>query len=183
MIPKTRCGSKDLPPYSSITRLLRCPDLADRGMSGESPGEMETALFDEVLDTYISVRKLLNIHRRKLPVMMRCHGLPRPSIMSGCIPVKNEENNGVAGPFIDLGETLMCGSRGCQGFVLMACSPCVAAERAQAAKQNLEIEARAEMEMAGNSEAAAGVGGCFNDFDQKNSLIWELSLIWTMINS
>ena len=36
-------------------------------------------------------------------------------------------------PFIDLGETLLCPCRGCQGFVLMACSPCVAAERARSA--------------------------------------------------
>jgi hypothetical protein len=28
----------------------------------------------------------------------------------------------------------MCFCRGCQGFVLVACSPCVAAEKAQAAR-------------------------------------------------
>ena len=38
----------------------------------------------------------------------------------------------------------MCGSRGCQGFVLMACSPCVAAERARAAAQKQEVAAQQE---------------------------------------
>ena len=92
--------------------------------SGEAPGEMESALFDEVLDTYIALRKILEMHRRKLPLLLRCHKLPRPNMMKSNEP-------GV--PFIDLAETHMCASRGCQGFVLMACSPCVAAERAAAA--------------------------------------------------
>jgi hypothetical protein len=111
---------------------------AQRGAGGESPGEMEAALFDEVLDTYLSVRKLLSIHRRKLPVRLRCHGIPRPNMAA-------LGGGGEPGaPLIDLGETLMCGSRGCQGFVLMACSPCVAAERARAAAQKQEAAAQQE---------------------------------------
>ena len=111
---------------------------AQRGAGGEPPGEMEAALFDEVLDTYLSVRKLLSIHRRKLPVQLRCHGIPRPNLAA-------LGGGGEPGaPFIDLGETLMCGSRGCQGFVLMACSPCVAAERARAAAQKQEVAAQQE---------------------------------------
>lgn len=112
---------------------------AQRGAGGgEPPGEMEAALFDEVLDTYLSVRKLLSIHRRKLPVRLRCHGIPRPNLAA-------LGGGGEPGaPFIDLGETLMCGSRGCQGFVLMACSPCVAAERARAAAQKQEVAAQQE---------------------------------------
>ena len=94
--------------------------------------EMESALFDEVLDTYIALRKILNDHRRKLPLLLRCHGLPRPNLMA-----RNEP--GV--PLIDLAETLLCASRGCQGFVLMACSPCVAAERAAAAELRQKEEA------------------------------------------
>lgn len=99
--------------------------------------EMEAAVFEEVLDTFLSVRKLLSIHRRKLPVKLRCHGIPRPS-MSG--PKEGE-------PFVDLGETLMCSCRGCQGFVLMACSPCVAAERARTANTKREMEENRESEV------------------------------------
>jgi len=100
----------------------------------DSDRAMEAAVFEEVYDTFISVRKLLNMHRRKLPVKLRCHGIPRPSV-HGTPPDK---------PFIDLGETLMCGCRGCQGFVLMACSPCVAAERARSTNMKREIEANRE---------------------------------------
>ena len=96
--------------------------------------EMEAAVFEEVLDTFLSVRKLLNIHRRKLPVKLRCHAIPRPSMRG---PKEGQ-------PFVDLGETLMCGCRGCQGFVLMACSPCVAAERAMTANLKREVEAERE---------------------------------------
>jgi len=101
--------------------------------AGQSFGDMESALFDEVLETFIAMRKLLTDHRRKLPALLRCHRLPRPNLM-----LNNEQPNV---PVVDLGETLMCSSRGCQGFVLMACSPCVAAERAAAAVEirNQEI--------------------------------------------
>ena len=101
------------------------------GNSDDGDRAMEAAVFEEVYDTFISIRKLLNIHRRKLPVKLRCHGIPRPSLEGTAAPDK---------PFIDLGETLMCGCRGCQGFVLMACSPCVAAERARSANMKREIE-------------------------------------------
>lgn len=92
-----------------------------KGGSG-MPSKVEGILFDELLDTFMTVRKILNIHRKCLPVKLRCHGIPRPIIgpFKKLSPQK---------PFIELGETLMCLCRGCQGFVLMGCSPCVAAER------------------------------------------------------
>jgi len=99
-------------------------------------GRMEATMFEEVLDTLISIRKLLTIHRRKLPVKLRCHGIPRPSLEG---PAEGQ-------PFIDLGETILCSCRGCQGFVLMACSPCVAAERARKANSNSEVESANESE-------------------------------------
>eukprot|EP00977_Amphora_coffeiformis_P026304 scaffold25445_cov183-Amphora_coffeaeformis.AAC.1 len=91
---------------------------------------MEETMFEEVLDTLIAVRKLLTIHRRRLPVKLRCHGIPRPAL----------EGPKEGKPYVDLGETLLCSCRGCQGFVLMACSPCVAAERARDAKNRMEQE-------------------------------------------
>jgi hypothetical protein len=103
-----------------------------------SMGPMETTLFEEVLDTLLPIRKLLTIHRRKLPVKLRCHGIPRPHIDR---PPKSSGQ-----PFVDLGETLLCSCRGCQGFVLMACSPCVAAERARAAENRMKVEEAQEAE-------------------------------------
>jgi hypothetical protein len=116
---------------------------------GQPLGEMESALFNEVLDTYIALRKILNDHRRRLPLLLRCHGLPRPNLLVGNEP---------GASFIDLGKTLMCASRGCQGFVLMACSPCVAAERAMAA----ELRHKEEMALFGGVSNEMGGGG---DFD------------------
>ena len=117
-------------------------------------GDMEMAMFEEVLDTVIAVRKLLTIHRRKLPVKLRCHGIPRPCLdMMVKAPSGSEENGDdefagldASKPLIDLGETILCACRGCQGFVLMACSPCVAAERAMAAQERLEVEDAREQE-------------------------------------
>ncbi|KAL3810041.1 hypothetical protein ACHAXA_009454 [Cyclostephanos tholiformis] len=94
----------------------------------------DSILFDDALDTFQTMRTLLNIHRKTLPVKLRCHALPRPSRLG---PFKRIVETGeridVDPPaedfFIDLGETLMCLCRGCQGFVFMGCSPCVAAER------------------------------------------------------
>lgn len=104
-------------------------------MKGDQPfGPMEATMFEEVLDTFISVRKILTMHRRKLPVKLRCHAIPRPSLQG---PKEGQS-------FIDLGETLLCACRGCQGFVLMACSPCVAAERARSANERLDVEAAQE---------------------------------------
>lgn len=65
-------------------------------------GGMEAAMFEEILDTFTAVRKLLIVHRRKLPIRLRCHSLPRPPLV---LP---------EGSFIDLGETLLCACRGCQ---------------------------------------------------------------------
>ena len=100
-------------------------------------GPMEATMFEEIVDTLIAIRKLLTIHRRKLPVKLRCHGIPRPndSVQEGQ-------------PFVDLGETLLCPCRGCQGFVLMACSPCVAAERAKSAAARMEVAVAQEAEAA-----------------------------------
>ena len=105
-------------------------------------GPMEATLFEEVFDSLVALRKLLTIHRRKLPVRLRCHDLPR-------IPFDRGDGNGSSDddrPLIDLGETLLCCCRGCQGFVLMACSPCVAAERARAATSRIEVVAAQENE-------------------------------------
>ena len=107
--------------------------------SSDSPNKAEAGLFDEVLDTYMSVRKVMSLHRKTLPVKLRCHGLPRPRIGLNT-DVGSGDGDRSSKPLIDLGETLMCRCRGCQGFVLMGCSPCVAAERAMKASQNRRSE-------------------------------------------
>ena len=103
----------------------------------EAFGAMEATMFEEVLDTFTSVRKLLTVHRRKLPVKLRCHGIPRPSIDG---PTKEGE------PFIDLGQTVLCPCRACQGFALMACSPEVACERARQTRNRLQEESAQQQE-------------------------------------
>jgi hypothetical protein len=118
-------------------------------------GDMEAAMFEEVLDTFIAVRKLLVIHRRKLPIKLRCHGIPRPSLG---LPEDGK-------PFIDLGETLLCACRGCQGFVLMACSPCVAAERAQNAATKRRVEAAREAGVEGIGDMDRELDDLSNDFN------------------
>jgi hypothetical protein len=118
-------------------------------------GDMEAAMFEEVLDTFIAVRKLLVIHRRKLPVKLRCHGIPRPSLG---LPEEGK-------PFIDLGETLLCACRGCQGFVLMACSPCVAAERARNASVKRQVEAAREAEVEAADDMDKELDDLSNDFN------------------
>lgn len=122
------------PTYHMITNaaILLCHLMnglySEKDFSSVKPDDdMEAALFDEVLDTYIAVRKILNAHRRKVPALLRCHGLPRPRL-----PCKEKTD----APFVELGNTQMCSARSCQGFVLMACSPCVAAERALAVERN-----------------------------------------------
>jgi hypothetical protein len=109
----------------------------------------DSILFDEALETYITMRRILNIHRKKLPVKLRCHGLPRPSGLGLTKkPSENETKIYISDPppqesFIVIGETLLCLCRGCQGFVLMGCSPCVAAERlVKAAKDAQNDESR-----------------------------------------
>lgn len=125
-------------------------------------GEMEAALFDEVLDTYIAVRKMIVAHRRKLPMLLRCHGLPRPKLLK----LASKKGREPGAPFIDLADTHMCASRSCQGFVLMACSPCVAAERARdaATKHKEEMDALANGE--GNyDDLGAGFDDSLLDID------------------
>lgn len=129
---------------------------AMKGAEGvQKQGDMEAAMFEEVLDTFIAVRKLLVIHRRKLPVKLRCHGIPRPSLG---LPAEGK-------PFIDLGETLLCACRGCQGFVLMACSPCVAAERAQSAARKRRVEAAREAEVEAADDMDKELDDLSNDFN------------------
>jgi hypothetical protein len=129
---------------------------AMKGPKGiQEHGDMEAAMFEEVLDTFIAVRKLLVIHRRKLPVKLRCHGIPRPSLG---LPPDGK-------PFIDLGETLLCACRGCQGFVLMACSPCVAAERAQSASLKRRVEAAREAEVEAADDMDKELDDLSNDFN------------------
>jgi hypothetical protein len=129
---------------------------AMKGPAGlQQQGDMEAAMFEEVLDTFIAVRKLLVIHRRKLPIKLRCHGIPRPSLG---LPEDGK-------PFIDLGETLLCACRGCQGFVLMACSPCVAAERAQSAATKRRVEAANEAGVGGMDDMDRELDDLSNDFN------------------
>jgi len=127
-------------------------------------GPMEATMFEEVYDTFVSIRKLLIIHRRKLPVKLRCHGIPRPSL------------DGVqeGQPFVDLGETLLCPCRGCQGFVLMACSPCVAAERARAAASRMEVAVAQEAEALDLGELPNDVGDFGTEFDLDDDALLEM---------
>lgn len=87
--------------------------------------EMEIVLtveFEDVVEIYFSLRRLLNNHRGRMPLQCRCHEIPRPNLSAG--PGLH---------IIDFATIFPCGSRACQGFILNACSPCVAAEREQAA--------------------------------------------------
>lgn len=102
------------------------------------PSKTEDNLFDRALDTFMAMRKILNIHRNILPVKLRCHGLPRPNVG----PFKNLGLEPDEQPFIELGDTSMCSCKGCQGFVIMGCSPCVAAEqltKKRASKQDNHV--------------------------------------------
>ena len=130
------------------------------GNGASSPtNEAETALFDEALDVFMSMRKLLDMHRSTLPVKLRCHGIPRPS---GLGPWKKAENaDGTQRPFIEMGDTLMCLGRGCQAFVLMGCSPCVAAERAMKAAQDRALDEDGELTDPLNND----LDNCFNQLD------------------
>jgi len=110
-------------------------------------GELEIALFDEVLDTFICVRKILMNHRKRLPSKLACHYIPRPQNSFAY------SNSAKGVPFIDLGDTLMCLSRGCQGFVLMGCSPCVAAERAQSCHEKRMNTMKKEEDVSGDGKS------------------------------
>ena len=138
--------------------------------TGSSDG-MEDAMLEEVLDTVVSIRKLLTIHRRKLPVKLRCHGIPRPKL-AGVAPGEQ---------CVDLGETVLCSCRGCQGFVLMACSPCVAAERARKAAQDLEAEAAREAEALEFGELGADLDDLGADFSMDDDAL--LGMISNLITS
>jgi len=135
---------------------------AMKGAEGvQQEGDIEAAMFEEVLDTFIAVRKLLVIHRRKLPVRLRCHGIPRP-----CLGLPEDGK-----PFIDLGETVLCASRGCQGFVLMACSPIVAAERAHNAAAKRRVEASREPGVGNMEDADRELDDLSNDFNLDDDVL------------
>ncbi|CAB9516284.1 expressed unknown protein [Seminavis robusta] len=165
------------PSYHMVTNaaVLLCHLL--NGMYAEkiangAMGEMEAAMFEEALDTFIAVRKLLTIHRRKLPVKLRCHGIPRPTfdilVKGGLSSAEEQEQfpNINSGKFlIDLGETVLCACRGCQGFVLMACSPCVAAERAMAAQDRLEEEDTKELDAIDQGDLDRELDDLGNEFN------------------
>ena len=138
-------------------------------------GAVEEAMFDEVMDTFIAIRKLLTIHRRKLPVKLRCHGIPRPTLHAA---VKDKGQEGK--PFVDLGETLLCACRGCQGFVLMACSPCVAAERAREATRRSEAEFAQEAQMVEMGELDQELEGIGAEFDVDDDAL--LNMISSLIS-
>ena len=76
--------------------LMRGPQSSNQDMG-------ETTVFEKIFDTFISVQKLLSIHHRKLPVKLRCHTIPCPSMME---PAPDKA-------IIDLEETLMCACHGC----------------------------------------------------------------------
>ena len=123
-----------------------------------SSTNVDTTLFDDALDTFLAVRTLLVSHRKKIPQILRCHGIPRPLTLRA---VKGDSMSDSNEPFIDLGETFMCRCRGCQGFVLFGCSPCVAAERANAAKKLLDADLKDLEPM------EAFDGGDMNEFDKE----------------
>jgi hypothetical protein len=131
---------------------------------------MEETMFEEVLDTLISIRKLLTIHRRKLPVKLRCHGIPRPCL----------EGPAEGKPYVDLGETLLCACRGCQGFVLMACSPCVAAERARDARNRMVAETNQETQAVELGELDRELDLLGEEFNVDDDAL--LNMISSMIN-
>lgn len=74
---------------------------------------VEESLYQQAWDHYTSLRGLLTRQYRMLPSKLRCHALPRPN--SGVFPGK---------PLVNLGETLLCACRSCQGFVLAAGETC-----------------------------------------------------------
>lgn len=135
--------------------------------SATPPGGIEVELFQEVLDAFISVRNLVDCHRKKMPPRLRCHGIPRPNISL----LKSEQPEA---PLIDLGKTVMCSCRGCQGFVLVACSPCVTAEKAQAErlKQQPSLHQEVKDHDAGNFDS----DNLYRDSDNLNRELVDLGI-------
>lgn len=141
------------PTYHMITNaaVLLAHLLNGMATTKESWDEMESTLYDEVYDTYGAIRRVLILHRRKLPAKIRCHDLPRATV--------------------DLGETLLCSSRSCQGFVLQACSPCVAAERAKQAEEQLKVIEAQEAEAMDLGELPRDT---FPDFDMDDDTLLDM---------
>ena len=130
--------------------------------NGQQMGsKVEAAMFEEILDTFMALRKLLMIHRRKLPIKLRCHSIPRPSL----IPSTDGK------PFIDLGETLLCACRACQGFVLMASTPVVAAQKAQAAVTKRDDEANQEAIIQGSDKTEQILLSLGHDFTNDDDVL------------
>jgi hypothetical protein len=145
-----------------------------------STSDADSTLLDEVLDTFLAIRSLLVSHRKKLPQILRCHGIPRPAALR---PAQAESTRGSNAPFIDLGETYMCRCRGCQGFVLFGCSPCIAAERAVKAKKLLDAELNDVDEYVADdiSEFDKELKDIANDFDLDDDTL--LSILGKIISS
>lgn len=158
-----------------ICHLLNSMYLMKGGANGirneqQLGGGMEAAMFEEILDTFTALRKLLVTHRRKLPIKLRCHSIPRPSLI---LP-------GDGKPFIELGETLLCACRACQGFVLMACSPVVAAQKAQAAATKRSVEAAREAQVEAADELDKALDDLSHDFNlDDDALLGMLSQLIT----
>jgi len=145
----------------------RDDDVGINGTHSMSDTEMKAALFDEVLQTYIAVRKVLHIHRQKLPKILRSHGLPRIDLLRRST---TENGSSSTGGFIDIAETSMSASAGCQGFVLMACSPCVAAERAKEARLKYQEEMKKMVQDGSDEFSEYYYGGGIGDKDLENEL-------------
>ena len=111
-----------------LCHILNGMHKSSRETNAPDNTSIEAVLFSEVFEAFMSMRKLLTSHRKTLPLQLRCHGLPQPNIG----PFKENNSND---SFIDISDTSLCACRGCQGFVLMGCSPCVAAERSTAASK------------------------------------------------
>ena len=158
-----------------LAHLLNSMYMMKGGANGivtesQDGGGMEAAMFEEILDTFMALRKLLTSHRRKLPIKLRCHSIPRPSL----VPPTDGK------PYIDLGETLLCACRACQGFVLMACSPTVAAQKAQAAASKRSVEAAREAQVEAADELEKALVDLNHDFNlDDDALLGMLSQLIT----
>ena len=134
--------------------------------------DMEAAMYDDLLTTFITSRKIIEQHRQKLPSRLRCHGIPKANLFGD-----GKE------PLVDLDHIVMCSCMGCQNFVLMGCSPCVAAERAQAAALQRELEMSKSPEFNSNydkDEYEAELDELGNEFDlDDDTLLGVLSRIIT----
>jgi hypothetical protein len=81
---------------------------------GNSPSAMNVRLWEEVLDTYMAIRKLLTVHRRRLARPLRCHEIPRPNLRAhGLVLGHGGSPKLQQRPLIDMSEIQLCHSRFC----------------------------------------------------------------------